>query len=254
MLRRAVELAESDPDRGDGAQGISEQALVEAAEELGVDVAVVRRAAVEERMGLLVPTHRFGDGLVGPGALTVHRIVQGDPADVLDSVDGWLRKIGSLRRQRRDAGSASYQRRSDVAAWFQRTARSIRGAEDVSRVRRLTVECTPVDNDRTMLVLRADLQLERDLTVASGAGVAGVGSSIAAIEAFAVSPWLWLGVPASLAAGTGILVARSHGVPDVEASMHGVLDRVAAGDVPASVLGGVTDRVLRNVGRSRRIS
>ena len=254
VLRRAVELAEHEDDSGDADHGISEQALIEAAEELGVDVAVVRRAAVEERMGLLVQAHRFGDALVGPGTLTVHRIVTGDPAEVLDRVDVWLRKLGSLRRQRRDATSASYQRRSDVGAWFQRTARTISGAEDVRRVRRLTAECTPVDDDRTMLVLRADLQLQRDLTVASGAGVAGVGSSVAMIEALTFSPWLWLGVPASLAAGTGILVTRAHGVPDVEASMDGVVDRVATGDVPPSVLGGVTDRVMRNMGRSRRIT
>jgi hypothetical protein len=103
-----------------------------------------------------------------------------------------------------------------------------------------------------MVVLMADLELERAMAVVSGTGVAGVGSAVAVVEALAWTPWLWLGVPASLAAGTGVLVARAHGLPDVETSMEGVLDKVAAGEVPASVLGGVTERVLRGVGRTRR--
>ena len=254
VLRRAVELAEDNDPTGGADHGISEQALIEAAEELGVDVAVVRRAAVEERMGLLVQAHRFGDALVGPGALTVHRVVPGEPAEVLDRLDVWLRKLSSLRRQRRDAVSASYARRSDVAARLQHTARSISGSEDIRRVRRLSAVCTPVDTGSTMVVLRADLQLERHVAVASGAGVAGLGSTVAVAEALTFSPWLWLGVPASIAAGTGVLIARSHGVPDVEASLQGVVDKVSSGEVPGSVLGGVTDRVMRNMGRSRRIT
>lgn len=241
-------------DAGAPADGISEQALIEAAEELGVDVTVVRRAAVEERLGLLLEAHRIGDRLVGPGSLRVSRIVRATPDEALDSVDVWLRRVGSLRRQRRDGTSAAYGRRSDVAAAVQRTARSITGAEDVRRVRRLTVLVTPVDEQRTMVVLVADLELERSLAVVSGSGVASVGSTVAAIEALAWTPWLWLGVPASLAAGAGVLVARAHGLPDVEMSMEGVLDKVAAGAAPPSVLGGVTDRVLRNMGRSRRIT
>ena len=43
------------------ADGISEQALVEAAEELGVDVAAVRRAAAEERLGVLLEARRRTD-------------------------------------------------------------------------------------------------------------------------------------------------------------------------------------------------
>ncbi|CAN5656238.1 hypothetical protein BH10ACT3_BH10ACT3_09510 [soil metagenome] len=253
ILRRAVHLADQD-DATTADEGISEQALVEAAEELGVDVAVVRRAVQEERLGLLLEVRHFGDGLVGPGTLTVSRIVAGRPDQVLDRVDAWLRKLGALRRQRRDATSASYGRRGDVVATVQRASRSITGAEDLRRVRRLSVVATPIDPERSMVVIVADMQLERTLAVASGSGVAGVGSAVAVAEVVAWSPWFWLGIPASLAAGAGLLLARAHGVPDVEASIEGVLDRVAAGDLPPSVLSGVTERVLRNFGRSQRLS
>ena len=253
ILRRAVHLADQD-DATTTDDGISEQALVEAAEELGVDVAVVRRAVQEERLGLLLEVRRFGDALVGPGSLTVSRIVAGRSDQVLDRVDAWLRRLGALRRQRRDATSASYGRRGDVVASVQRATRSITGSEDLRRVRRLSVVATPIDPERCIVVIVADMQLERSLAVASGSGVAGVGSAVAVAEVVAWSPWFWLGVPVSMAAGCGLLVARAHGVPDVEASIEGVLDRVAAGELPPSVLGGVTERVLRNVGRSQRLS
>jgi hypothetical protein len=251
ILRRAVHLAEDGNDH-DAWDGVSERALVEAAEELGLDVAAVRRAASEERLGLLSPPSTRLDALVGPGSLRIGRIAPGEPAAVLERVDAWLRRVAPLRRQRGDAMSASYGRRSDVVASVQRSVRSVTGAEDLRRVRRVHVVARPIDRDSSMVVLVADLELERSLAVATGAGVAGVGSAVAVVEALVWTPWIWLGVPASLAAGGGVLVARRHGVPDVRSSLEGVLDRVESGESPPSVLGGVTDRVLRGVGRSRR--
>lgn len=246
VLRRAVRLAEHD-DHGVEQGGVSEQALIEAAEELGVDVEVVRRAAVEERLGLLVDGRRRGDQLVGVGRIRVHRDVPGTPEQAIELVDAWLKRIGSFRRQRGDAGSAQYARRGDPTAWAQRGARAVRGSQDLRRVRRLQVVATPMGRDRSLVVLDADLELERQLAVASGAGVAGAGSTVAVVEALVWTPWFWLAVPASVAAGTGVLVARAHGVPDVEASLEGLLDRVDAGERPTSVLGDVTGKVLRHV-------
>lgn len=251
ILRRAMHLAEDDQDHA-GYHGVSERALREAAEELGLDVAAVRRAASEERLGMLSTDRGRLDRFVGPGTLRIARVVDGEPAAVLERVDTWLRRAAPLRRQRGDATSAGYARRSDVVASVQRSVRSLTGAEDLRRVRRVQVVARPVDAGTTMVVLVADLELERTLAVASGGGVAGVGSSVAVIEALVWSPWLWLGVPASVAAGAGILAARAHGLPDVQMSLEGVMDRVSSGELPPSVLGGVTERVLRGVGRSRR--
>ena len=52
-MHRAVHLA-ADQELEESVDGISEQALIEAAAELGVDISVVLQAAVEERLGLLV--------------------------------------------------------------------------------------------------------------------------------------------------------------------------------------------------------
>jgi hypothetical protein len=255
VLRRAIELADDVSDRSEW--GISEQALIEAADELGIDPAVVRRAATEERVGSLVEHHPRADRLVGPAVVGVSRILDVPGDEALARVDRWLRRHGALRRQRLDDGSggggvAHYTRRSDPAAGVQRALRSVAGHEDLGRVRRLAVTCAPIDAERSLVQLRADLTSERTIALAGGSSVAAVGSTVSIAQVFAGSPWLWLGVPASAALGVGVLRARAHGLPDIELALAGVLDRVAADDVATGRLDAVTDRLLTGFRRGRR--
>ena len=250
VLRRAIELAERE-QWATPADAVSEQALVEAAEELGVDPGVVRRAAAEERLGVLTGHSRALDRVAGPAVVSATRVVDQAAADLMDLVDQWLRRNGTLRRQRRDEAAlvAEYSRRSDPLAGVQRAARVVRGQEHLGRVRRLRVVVQPVDEHRSVVALVADLELDRALAVTGGSSVAGVGSAIAALSQV---PWHWLGVPASVAAGAGVLRWRARGVPDVELALQGVLDRVVALDVPPSVLADVRERLLSTRSRPRR--
>lgn len=252
ILRRAIELG--DDDASAHRDGVSERALVEAAEELGVDAAVVRLAASEERMGLLRNDQQRGDRLVGPGVVLVTRTIDAPAEELMERVDVWLRRHGALRRARKgvDPLVAEYTRRSDAAAGIQRTIRSFSGQEDLGELRRLRVLIHPVDERRSILALGADLQLERQLALYGGSGVAGVGSTVSVVEAFAMSPWWWAGVPASVATGFGIMRWRAAQVPDVEVALTGVADRVAAGDLPTGVIEDVRDRLLGGLMRPRK--
>lgn len=252
VLRRAIELADRDHDLH-GAEAVSEQALVEAAEELGVEVGAVRRAAAEERLGVLDTSAHLVDRVAGPAVVSATRVVEAAAPVALEQVDLWLRRSGTLRRRRLDAARhvAEYARRSDVVAGLQRTARSVSGREHLVRVRRLRAVVQPVDEGRSVVALVADLEVERTVAVVGGSSVAGVGSSVSVIEALGSTPWWWLGVPASVVAGLGLLRARARGVPDVETELQGVLDRVVAGDVPSGVLQDVRGRLFGGTGRSR---
>lgn len=253
IIRRAVELAEDGPT---GSDGISQLALVEAADELGVDRGVVLRAVSEERLGLLREQDVAVDRLVGPPLVVASSLVPGRPEDALELVDTWLRRIGAFRRRRHRGASAEYTRRSDVAASVQRAVRSLTGEGDLRRVHLLRVDACAVDDDRCLVSLVADLSKERRWALVGGSGVAGTGSVVS--SAFALGDmfgpgamsWWWLGVPASMAAGAGILVARASGLDDVEAGLGGVLDRVAAGTPPPSVLSDVGRRLLGPRARS----
>lgn len=249
MLRRAIELAERD-HVADDLDGVSEQALVEAADELGVDVGAVRRAAAEERLGVLDHEHRFVDRLAGPATVSATRFVDGAADHVMALVDAWLRRSGGLKRRRlgADGVSADYVRRSDAVAGVQRTLRSVTGREDLGRVRRVRVVVQPVDATCCVVALVADLEVERTVALVGGSSVAGVGSAVSVVQAVTTWPLWWAGVPASVAAGVGLLRLRVRTVPDTEVSLQGVLDRVSVAEEPVGVLGDVRERLL---GRSR---
>lgn len=253
VLRRALELAERDLERS-SLDGVSEQALVEAAEELGMDPGSVRRAVAEERLGVLDGTSPRMDRLAGPAVVSATRVVDLPAPTLFDVADQWLRRNGTVRRKRFDPSSlvADYTRRSDPVASVQRTARVVRGHEQLGRVRRLHVVVQPVEDTRSVIALVADLGTERTAAVAGGSTVAGAGSALAVAQALSTTPWLWLGVPASAAAGVGVLRWRAHGVPDVELALQGVLDRVASDDPGAGVLADVRDRLLSGLARPRR--
>lgn len=243
VLRRAVELsdrAEVDPH----GWGISERALVEAAEELGVASGSVLQAIGEERLGVLEAPRRPADRLVGPPTVTAVRILPGGPDELLDALDAWLRHAGSLRRQRRGAHEANYRRRSDAVAGVQRTLRSLTGEENLHRVDRLSVSVRPVGDERSAVALVADLRVERTVALAGASSVAGLGSAASSVFALGGPGWLWLGVPASAAAGVGILAARAAGLPDVQVALDGVLDRLEAGDLPNRGLADVRRRLV----------
>ena len=275
-MHRAVRLS-VDQELEDSVDGISEQALIEAAAELGVDISVVQQAAVEERLGLLVQRTQRGDALVGPAVVTVSRIVPGGPEEVLESVDSWLRRTGSLRRQRTGELSSKYSQRTDLAASAERTARSLMGTEELSRLPRLSVSTTAAapsntaDGPSTLVALSADLQAERSAWIAAGAGVAILGSALAlygvvaaaAAAAAAANESAWgdvlagvglaalclLGIPVSCALGFGILSLRARRISGVEDSLEGILDQVATGDLPVSKFTKAAQRFLRTLTR-----
>ena len=257
VLRRAIHLSERDD--ADLHSGLSERALIEAAEELGIDSSIVRTAVAEERGGALVGQGGRMDRLVGPAVVSATRVLDLPSDRAMDAVDRWLRRVGSLRRQRRadagdtatgDGGSvAVYTRRSDAAAGVQRTLRSVTGHEQLGRVGQLRVSTFPVDDARSLVVLAADLGTERTATLAGGASVTAAGSTVSIAGMLLGTGWTWIGVPVSAALGVGVLRTRAHGLPSVELSLDGVLDRIAAGDQPGGVLDDVRSR-LRDMGRA----
>ena len=269
VMHRAVRLA-ADQELEDSPDGISEQALIEAAAELGVDISVVQQAAVEERLGLLVQKPQRGDSLVGPAVVTVSRIVPGRPEDVLESVDSWLRKAGSLQRQRSGALSAKYAQRTGLAASADRTARSVMGTEELGLLPSLSVSTAAAqsgttDGPSTLVALAADLQAERSAAVVGAAATAILGSAFAlcgvvaavanasggtALEIAAgigLAMLASLGIPISCALGYGILFVRARRISTTEDLLNGILDQVATGTLPSSTFDHMADRLLRSL-------
>lgn len=249
IIQRAVRLSEDDPTFSGG---ISELALVEAAEELGIGAELVARAVTEERLGLLEPDQRPADRVVGPATVVATRIVTGAQDDVMDAADAWLRRSGVLRRRRHEGHVAEYHRRSDPIAGVQRAVRSITGEEDLTRITRLRVSVLPLDTRRCLVGLEADLSDQRTAALAGGSGVAFAGSAASVVGSFS-EIWWWLGVPASLGAGFAVMAARRHAVDDARLQIEGALDRIVALDPQASTISTIGRRLRSPRSRSGRV-
>lgn len=240
ILRRAVEL----DDPADDGRDISDRALVEAAVELGIRAADVRRAIAEEQLGLLSDRRRAGDALLGPDRYVAARVIDGSSDDVLERVDSWMRRGRSLRRVRRTEHWAEYSRRGDPAAAAQRALHAVRGHERLARVRRLRLLVATTGPDRCLVGLTVDASRSRKVAVTGGVTVAATGAVTAGATAVTVLPWAWLGVPVAAAGGVGVMAARKGYVSDVAAELESVLDAVASGASPPSMLDGVAARLL----------
>ncbi len=253
VLRRAVQL--DDPAEPD--QRVSVQALLDAADELGIDRAEVRRAVVEEELGLLDDDRRRSDALVGPERFVVARVVDGRPQEVTDRVDAWMRRGRVLRRSRTAAATADgtsgfveYSRRNDPVAGAQRALRAVQGSERLAHVRRVRVVVGELDDRRCVVGLLVDASRSRRNAVAGAAATTatGAGATVVAVTSTASSPgWLAVGAAASACAGAGVMWSRKAWTSEVPDELESVLDAVASGEHPPSVIEGVTSRLGRPI-------
>ncbi|MEI2638504.1 MAG: hypothetical protein V9F03_05845 [Microthrixaceae bacterium] len=247
ILRRAMEL-ESEalvvkP------LGVSPEALTAAAEELGVDVEHIHAAIAEERLGLLTPSQRRLDSLVGPAQILVSRTIDADSATVLEVTEAWLTKTLMFHRIASGPDGITYVRRKDMLASIKRSTGSIMGAPDLSRVTSLDVRVSPEPNGRTVLVIEADLAVERILTIAAGTGVAGVGSAVSVVGAALIDQAVLplVGVPFSFGLAGFVMFIRARTVSTVRVELNRIFELVSSGE-PPGMRRSVTDVAKRIMG------
>jgi hypothetical protein len=242
VLRRAVELSDT-PSAADDRFDVD--ALLEAARDLGMDDTAIHRAVAEEQAGLLAGESPSSiDRLVGPAAVSAARVVDASLEATMGLVDDWLRRAWSFRRVRTTPTAAEYRRRTDAVASIQRASRTLAGKEQADKVKRLRVLAHPVDPTHTLVALVVDIHASRASAEAGGVTVAAVGTLGAAASGLAWVPWAWIGVPVSMAMGAGVMATRRAWTRGIDTELEAVLDRVARGEHPDSVLGGLTGRLL----------
>ncbi len=241
VLRRAVQLGDQPGDTDDE---FDTDVLEEAARDLGVPATAVHRALAEEQAGLLAGEQGRLDRLAGPAAISAARVVDGTPEAVMALADDWLRKPWAFKRVRSTGTVAEYRRRKDVVATMQRSARSMTGKENADKVRSVRVITHEAAPGRTIVAMVVDLQASRTFAEVGGSFVAGSGTLMSAVSALSWAPWAWLGVPASAAAGAGVLATRRAWTRGIDLEMEGLLDRIEAGDPPPTVIGGITERLI----------
>jgi hypothetical protein len=248
ILRRANDLTASQalPDQS---SGVSESALLAAADELGLSLDAVRRSIAVEQLGP-VPKLRAADRLLGPKIVVIDDEIAGSSGEVLARLDAWLVDGHHMRRDRLRTSSGEWSRRGGPAGVAIRSARAATGEGRLGTYQR--IKAAARDGGSGSTVVRVAVHRERGRHIAAGGGalVAAGGAAVVAIGAFAASPFVLLATPIAVLAGVGVASAGRGRANRAALEVERVLESVHQGQSPTKLR---VDLAKRVTGLSRRL-
>jgi hypothetical protein len=233
VVRRAIEL-DDDPDADP--TGLRVDAVVAAAEELGISRDAVLQSVALERLGD-APPKQVLDPVFGARWVMGQRRVATRSDLAFQRLDEWLTRGHGLRReQRRDDATVVWRRRSDMAASLQRGVRGFSGRGRLGTVPTIVGHITAIDDDTSLIRIIADRSSTRSKHIGV-ASIGGAGGVVTAAGFATVAPPLAvIGVP--VVAVAGVAANRSKRAADALASeLTTLLDQVVENEAPTSTMG-----------------
>lgn len=241
VIARAAELQVSS-STSDQSGLLSEAEVMEIAKEAGISPATMSQALAEERSRVSLPVEQgFVSSITGPAVATASRTVRGKADDVLAQIDNWMQREECLRVQRRFPDRITWEPKSGFFDQMQRNLNFAGRGYHLIRASQVAATIIPVDAERVLVRLDADLSESRSSRIRVGAGalIAGIlGSGIVAvIGSITVVPdaFMLLGgaaaVPtlAGAAAGYGIGKGHRSVVMRAQLALEQTLDRLEFG-------------------------
>ncbi|MCH1571296.1 MAG: hypothetical protein L7S64_08125, partial [Longimicrobiales bacterium] len=227
-IRRAAELAASDPDSGEGR--LSEVELYRIAGEVGLSEGHVRTALAEVRTG-----EQGGsalDRIFGPATVHASRIVPGTIADLKLQLDDFLVATQLLQPVRRAPELLLYQPALDWASQLARAASFTSHKHFIASAKSVEIRFERVDDEQTLIEVLVDPGTRpEDIAGAvvggsAAGGVSGalVGVAVASALPFALAVGAGVAVGLGVCGGVGIAAGRGHRnkVVRVQAEVEGV--------------------------------
>ncbi len=237
VIRRAAEMAASEPEGGDTA--LTEKELFRIAGEVGLEEGFVRKALAEVRSA---PPATLGllSGLYGPLSLKVYRVVPGKREELASVIDEFMVAGRLLQNVRKGTGVLQYRPAVDWASQIARAASSTSRKYYVASAKRVEVRMEAVDDVRTVVELEVEPGTRDDhlaggiiggIGGGAGAGV-GVGLAVAAAGPAALAVAAGIAVGSAVFGGISWAVGQRHKkrLLEVRAEMEGILDRLEAGE------------------------
>lgn len=247
IIRRAVVIDAATSPK----VGLSADALVAAAGEVGVSADSVRHAIALERVTQVAPRSPGRvDRLVGPADVVVDRQLAVAADELLRRLEVRLETNHQLRRLERHHNGSTWERRSDMAATVKLAVRKLFGDGRLGGARRVTlaVEQLPPSADVGAQPVRSVVRVSVNRGAArTGALIAGTAASAAGVGAAAVGGVLVAPVAATLAVpgvalGSAIAWRARARARHTEHDIRILVDQVAHDD-PYTMTGRVIDRL-----------
>lgn len=231
VLSRAAQLQAVDADPSDAM--LTEGQLLEVGREVGLSPQHIRQALAEERSRILVPEEHGGMARIfGSARVHASRTVRASTESVFRSLELWMQREESMQVKRRLADRMTWEPRSGFITEVRRGLNLGGFGYHLSRAEEVAATVVPVDSDRVLVRLEADLANVRFQRVASGGAVVGggaVGTGILLALGFFAPV---AAIPVGIAVIGGYFVSRSHAplVARAQTSLEQLLDRLERGD------------------------
>jgi hypothetical protein len=247
VLRRASGLADGRAEVFTQFGCVSEQALVEAAVEVGFPVSVVRRALAVERLDP-APRPRPGDRILGAAVVAVDAEVAGSSSEVLNRLDAWFVEGHHLRRHRLRNGRGEWTKRKGIVGRTVRNVRVATGEGRLGRMRRVLASTGDTGTGTTVVRVEVDRSHDRNTSAVAGAAVAAAATAGTVALAVVTAPVLLVVAPFGLAAGLRVAGGGRTHARVVAGEVDRLLDAVDERTPPTRLR---TDVARRVVGRTR---
>jgi hypothetical protein len=241
VLRRASDLAHVPFHES---SRTSEQAVIEAAAEVGIPADAVRMSLALERVPPPPPSGR-ADRLVGPAHVVTDRVVRLSADEVLRGIDSLLVHEHVMRRERGNDTSGSWTRRRDAMGSVQRTLRKVSGSAQLGHLDEVSAHTATAGDQGVVVRLIAARQRERNGILIGGVIVTAVGLAGTAIAGVLLSPLGLIAAPLAVAAGAAAVRPGAGQARRSANELERLLDAVSQGAKPASL----SDTVRRMVQR-----
>jgi hypothetical protein len=241
VLARASELQAANANN-DQTGLLTEAELIEIGKEAGISRETLTQALAEERSRVAVREEQgFIASITGPAIATASRAVRGKPEEILAAVDSWMQREECLRVQRRFPDRVTWEPQSGFIGTLKRNLNMSGRGYHLMRASQVAATIIPVDADRVLVRLDADMSEVRNARVRVGFGtlVAGILGSgiIAVVGSIAVTPdaFMLLGgaaaVPTLAGAAIGYQVGKGHRevVMRAQLALEQTLDRLEFG-------------------------
>ena len=215
---------------------------MEIGKEAGISPNTLTQALAEERSRIAVVEEQgFLASITGPAVATASRTVRGAPAEVLAAIDNHMQREECLRVQRRFPDRVTWEPKSGMVGQLQRSLNFGGRGYHLTRASQVAATIIPVDAERVLVRLDADLSHSRGARVRVGAAalVAGIlgsglvailGTLVAAPEAIMIVGGA-VAVPTLLGATAGYQVGKGHRqlVLRAQLALEQTLDRLEFG-------------------------
>ena len=236
VIRRAAELASSDPDGTEKA--LSEGELYRIAGEVGLSEGHVRRALAEMRSGEL-GSDGVLDRIFGPSFVRASRVVPGEPQGLGVQIDEFLVASQLLQPVRRGATMLQYRPAVDWASQVARAASSTTRKYYIASAKLVEVRFDVIDDERTLVEFLVDPGTRGDGIGGAVFGGGAAGGTAGALTGMALAS----AAPLALAVGAGVLIGgaiwagvgysvghrHKRKLAEVRAEIEGVLDSLERG-------------------------